>query len=116
LLSAFNSPSIASVSLELNILVPQNVHGPSPSLTQITLPHDWQFGAADCKGCRVATQLHRRAAGSPVARGLVESSRVRMAESRSVRAVEAPFMGVPPAMEIFVAGLGVEVRDEALDF
>lgn len=34
-----------------------------------------------------------------------------MAESSSVRAVEAPCIGVPPVMEIFVFGAGEEVRE-----
>lgn len=44
-----------------------------------------------------------------------------MASSRSERAVEAPCIGVPPAMEIFVVaflpleGPGVEVRETGLD-
>lgn len=55
--------------------------------------------------------------------GLVVISSWRMASSRSERAVEAPCMGVPPAMEILVAlflplllGPGVEVRETGFDF
>ena len=53
--------------------------------------------------------------------GLVVISSWRIASSRSESAVEAPCMGVPPAMEIFVAaflpllGPGVEVRETGLD-
>jgi hypothetical protein len=43
--------------------------------------------------------------------GLVWISRERMAESSSVRAVEAPCMGVPPVIFILVFGAGEEVRE-----
>lgn len=102
------------------------MHGPKPSLTQITLPQLRQFGAAARRGCRAATQLQRREAipeeELEVWVGLVVISSCRMASSRSERAVEAPCMGVPPAMEIFVVvvflpliGPGVEVRETGLD-
>lgn len=54
--------------------------------------------------------------------GLVTSSRLLIASSRSVRAVEAPCMGIPPAMETLVVvpeflelGFGVDVRDTGFD-
>jgi hypothetical protein len=52
--------------------------------------------------------------------GLVVSSRERMASSRSVTAVEAPCMGVPPVMEILVAeglgpGPGVDDREAGFE-
>jgi hypothetical protein len=43
--------------------------------------------------------------------GLVCSSRERMAESRAVRAVDAPCMGVPPVMLTLVLGAGEDVRE-----
>lgn len=43
--------------------------------------------------------------------GFVCSSRERIAESRAVRAVDAPCMGVPPVMLTLVFGAGEEVRD-----
>lgn len=101
------------------------MQGPRPSLTQITLPQFRQFGAAASRGCRAATQLHRREAMPEaeleVCVGLVVISSWRMASSRSERAVEAPCMGVPPAIEILVAaflpllGPGVEVREAGFD-
>lgn len=105
----------------------QNVQGPKPSRTQITLPQFKQLGAAARRGWRAATQLQRREAMPEevleVWVGLVVISSCRMASSRSERAVEAPCMGVPPAMEIFVGvflllvlvGPGVEVRETGLD-
>jgi len=72
----------------------------------------------------VATQLQRRAA-IPSGElegcfGLVVSSRERMASSRSVTAVEAPCMGVPPVMEILVGGglgpgPGVDEREAGVE-
>jgi hypothetical protein len=52
--------------------------------------------------------------------GLVVSSSERMASSRSVSAVDAPCIGVPPAIEILVAavldpGPGVEDRETGLE-
>jgi hypothetical protein len=95
--------------------VPQNVHGPNPSLTQITFPQVRQLGAAASSGCRVAMQLHARAALS-VREGLVCTSRDRIALSSSVSDVLAPCMGVPPVIFTFVlCGAGEEVREfEAL--
>jgi hypothetical protein len=69
-----------------------------------------QFGAAAKRGWRVAWQLQRRAAKLSLFVGLVWSSRERIAESKAVRAVEAPCMGVPPVMAILVFGAGEEVR------
>lgn len=73
----------------------------------------------------MATQLHLRAAMPAGVLeawvGLVVSSSERMACSRSVRAVEAPCMGVPPAMEILVVvflapGPGVDDLELGLEF
>lgn len=96
---------------------------------QITLPQFRQFGAAERRGWRAATQLHLRAA-IPAAElveweGFVVISSERMAWSRSESAVEAPCMGTPPAMDILVAlpplwwflpdGPGVEVLEFGFD-
>lgn len=81
---------------------PQNVHGPNPSFTQITFPQFRQFGAAARSGWRVAIQLHFLFAGSVEREELVDISSVRIAASRSERAVEAPCMAFPPVMFIFV--------------
>jgi hypothetical protein len=91
-------------SAGVNNGVPQKVQGPNPSLTQITLPHCRQFGAAASKGCRVATQLQRRAAALLLAasEGLVLISSARIAWSRSASAVEEPCIGVPPVMDTLV--------------
>lgn len=95
----------------------QKVQGPRPSRTQIILPQFRQLGAEVRRGWRVARQSHFRAALSAAEgerEGFVWSSRARMAESRSERAVEAPCMGVPPERAIFVfeGGLaGEEVRE-----
>jgi len=82
------------------------VQGPSPSFTQIILPHLVQFGAIVSRGWRVAIQLHlRRARSSGEAsdnEGLVVISRLRIALSRSDSAVEAPCMALPPTMVIFI--------------
>jgi hypothetical protein len=43
--------------------------------------------------------------------GLVCSSRERMAESRPVRAVDAPCIGVPPVMLTLAFGAGDAVRE-----
>lgn len=43
--------------------------------------------------------------------GFVCSSRERMAESRAVRAVDAPCMGVPPVILTLVLGAGEDVRE-----
>ena len=72
----------------------------------------------------MATQLHRRAATSsaPDNEGFVVISSERMAASRSFRAVEAPCIGVPPAMDTLADGVfdlelgpGVDVRETGLD-
>lgn len=72
--------------------VPQNVHGPKPSLTQITLPQFRQFGAAARRGWRVAMQLHFREAEEGSKEVLVLISSVRIAESRAESVVEEPCM------------------------
>ena len=93
----------------------QNVQGPSPSFTHMTLPQFKQLGAMSSSGCRVAIQLHfrRRSSSALEAKeGLVCTSRLRMAESRSDNAVEAPCMAVPPDMLIFVFGAGEEFRED----
>lgn len=98
--------------------LPQNVHGPSPSLTQIIFPQFMQFGAMLSNGCRVAMHVQRRFAVSAavfadaVSEGLVCNSRLLIAESRSDKVVLAPCMAVPPEILIFVfAGAGEEVRE-----
>ena len=88
---------------------PQNVQGPRPSLTQITLPQLRQLGAAVRRGWREPMQLQARLEGSRRRVLLVLISRVRMAASSSVRMVEAPCMEVPPVMFTFV---GLEVEDD----
>jgi len=85
----------------------------------MTLPHDRQLGAALCRGCLVATQLHFLLL--PLSSdGFVVISRARMAASRSASAVDCPAIGVPPAIETLVLfvldGFGVELREEGLDF
>jgi hypothetical protein len=49
--------------------------------------------------------------------GFVEISSALIAASRSEMAVEAPAIGIPPAIDIFVlgAGFGVELRDTGVD-
>lgn len=97
--------------------MPQNVHGPKPSFMQMTLPQARQFGAAPCRGCRVATQLHFRLFLSSNV-GFVVISSARIADSRSANAVDCPAIGVPPDMETLVdvpAGFGVELRDTGVD-
>ena len=97
----------------------QNVHGARPSFVQIILPQERQLGAAERRGCWRPMQRQRLRDGSGAGMvGLVDSSRARMAESRSVRVVEAPCMAVPPEMETFVdfgllweAGAGEVPRD-----
>jgi len=124
-LSSFKILNIACVSSALSSGLSQNVHGPSPSFAQTILPQEIQFGAAARSGCRWAMQSQRRAAFSAGVRaereGFVESSRLRMAESRSFRTVEAPRMEVPPAIAILVfdaldgveeRGTGEEARED----
>lgn len=97
--------------------VPQNVHGPKPSLTQITLPQFRQFGAAANKGWRVAMQLHFREAAEGRRDVLVLISRVRIAESRAERVVEEPCMDWPPVMVTLVClGLGGGCEGVGFDF
>lgn len=66
----------------------------------------------------MAWQLQRRLAVSAAVVlervGLDWISRVRMAESRSLRAVEAPCMGIPPDKLTLALGAGEEVRDDVL--
>ena len=94
----------------------QNVQGPRPSFTQIILPQLRQLGAARSNGWRVARQLQRRADGSDWERaGLVCTSRVRIAESKSARVVEAPCMDEPPEMEMVVLGAGDEFLEGCLE-
>jgi len=97
----------------------QKVHGPSPSLTQTIFPQLVQFGAIVRSGCLVAMQLHRRRSMSSddpeVKVGFVCISRLLIAESRSERAVLAPCIGVPPAIEILVfaaEGAGEDVLED----
>ena len=89
------------------------MQGPMPSLTQMILPQFRQFGAVARSGWRVAKQVQRRAAVSveEEREGLVWISRARIAESRSLRVVEAPCMEVPPETAILVVGLGELARE-----
>ena len=95
--------------------VEQNVQGPMPSFMQIIFPQLRQFGAAASRGWRVAWQSQRRLAVSAAvvdeSERFVCISRARMAESRSLRVVEAPCIGVPPERAILVLGAGEEVRE-----
>lgn len=82
---------------------PQKVHGARPSFVQIILPQERQFGAAERRGCWEPMQEHRRSLGSGGGIvGFVDSSRARIAESRSVIVVDAPCIAVPPGTETFV--------------
>jgi hypothetical protein len=47
--------------------------------------------------------------------GLVWSSRLRIAESKSESAVLAPCIAVPPEMLIFAFGAGEAVREDCVD-
>ena len=80
----------------------QNVQGPRPSLTQITLPQFRQLGAAARSAWRVAMQLHFREAVEARRVLFVLSSSVRIAESSAERVVELPCMDWPPVMLILV--------------
>ncbi|ROW13981.1 hypothetical protein VPNG_04094 [Cytospora leucostoma] len=105
--ACFSRPRSARSSLIIDCTSDGERSGaPQPSLRQTTLPHSRQFGAAFCRGWRVATQLQRRAETSSRLEeerdGFVVTSRERMAASRSATAVEAPCMGVPPVREILV--------------
>lgn len=63
-------------------------------------------------------QLHLRFASSEAEAevedkvGLVCNSKLRMAESRSERAVEAPCIAVPPERVTLALGAGDEVRED----
>lgn len=103
---------MAATSEEERRGCPQNVQGPMPSFTHITLPQFRQLGAAARRGWRVARQVQRRDEGSAEREGFVWSSRVRMAESRSWRVVDAPCIELPPATLILVLGAGEEVLDD----
>ena len=105
--SARSSLIMSRTSPALSSGRPQNVHGPGPSLTHTTLPQLRQLGAASSSGCRVATQLHRRAA-TPAAVldscvGFVVISSDRIAWSRSASTVDDPCIGTPPVMDTFAA-------------
>ena len=74
------------ISAEERRGVLQNVQGPRPSFTQMILPQFRQFGAAARRRWRVALQEQARAEADWVEElreGLVWTSRVRIAESRS---------------------------------
>lgn len=105
---------MSCMSSALNSGWEQKVHGPIPSFTQMIFPQLRQFGAAVRSGCRVARQSQRRAAGFALAEreGFVWISRVRMAESRSARAVEGACIEGPPEILTLVLGAGEEVLDE----
>ena len=114
--SCFKESIIDVISLEERRGVLQNVQGPRPSFTQMILPQFRQLGAAARSGCLVALQEQARAEADweedKLSEGLVWSSRVRIAESRSCRVVEAPCMDAPPAILIVVLGAGEEVRED----
>lgn len=80
------------------------------------LPQERQLGAEVRSGWRWAWQVHFLRAGEAVLVeervrvGFVWSSRARMAESRSVRVVEAP-RGEGPEGRVTLAGAGEEVRE-----
>ena len=79
----------------------------------MTLPQLRQFGAASRSGCRIAIQLHFRLLLSCADKvGFVWISRVLIADSRSLSAVDAPCIGVPPATLIFAFGFGDEFLDD----
>lgn len=105
---------MSCMSSALNRGCEQKVHGPIPSFTQMIFPQLRQFGAAVRSGCRVARQSQRRAAGFALAEreGFVWTSRARMAESRSARAVEGACIEGPPEILTLVLGAGEEVLDE----
>lgn len=56
-------------------------------------------------------QLHFLFAGSEEGEEFVEISNVRIAASRSERAVEAPCMAFPPVIITFVFGAGEALRE-----
>lgn len=93
----------------------QNVQGPRPSLTQITLPQFRQFEAAANTGWRAPIQLQRLFAAGSMRDVFVETSSARMAESRVERVEEAPCMDCPPVRDTFVFvdffGAGEDVRE-----
>lgn len=97
---------------------PQNVHGPRPSLTQITFPQFKQLGAAVRRGWRAPMQLHARFLGSICRLLFVLISSDRIAASRSLSVADAPCIDVPPVMFIFVVfedeGAGEDVRVEGV--
>ena len=85
----------------------QNVHGPMPSFTHMIFPQLRQFGAASSNVCLVAMQLHFRLLLSCEARvGFVWISSALIADSRSLSAVEAPCIGVPPVTLTFALAFG----------
>lgn len=83
------------------ICAPQNVHGPSPSRTQMILPQERQLGAASSSSWRCAWQLHLRDAVVRV--GFVLSSSARSTESIVEISAVTPRIGVPPVVVILVA-------------
>lgn len=99
------------ISTALSSALPQNVHGPKPSLTHMTFPQFKQLGTAASRGCRVPIQLHFRFSLSCKVPFVLISS-VRIAASSSVSTVDAPCMDVPPVMLTFVrVGAGEAVRE-----
>lgn len=95
--------------------VSQNVHGPKPSLTQMTFPQFKQFGAAASRGCRAPIQLQRRLAAGSMRDVFVDISSARIAESRVDSVDEAPCIDCPPVSVTFVVvaffGAGDAFRD-----
>lgn len=80
---------------------------------QMILPQFIQLGAASRSGWRVAIQLHFRLLLScpDDSVGFVWISSARIADSRSVRAVDAPCIGVPPGTLTLALGFGDEFRE-----
>ena len=104
---------ISCISSALNSGCEQNVHGPMPSFIHTIFPQLRQLGAAARSGWRVARQSQRREAGFVVDReGLVWSSSVRMAESRSARVVDGACIEGPPDRFTLVFGAGEAVLEE----
>jgi len=97
----------------------QKVQGPNPSFTQIILPQARQLGLASSSGWRWAIHGHFRRAfcsGVRAKDGFVCISSSRIADSRSVRAVDWPCMGVPPVMVTLVFDLdGDDEREDGLE-
>jgi len=94
----------------------QNVHGPRPSLTQITLPQFRQFGAAASRGCRAPMQLQRRFAAGRSREEFVDISSARMAESSVESVDDAPCIDCPPVNVTFVIVVFLGAGDAFREF